>query len=278
MEEPMEEQEIKARAADALDRLQRTRPLVHHITNFVVMNDTANVTLHVGASPVMAHAREEVEEMAAMADAVVLNIGTLAPDWVEAMVLAGRKAAERGVPVILDPVGAGATRLRTEAAKRLIAEVRPAVVRGNAGEIGTLAGAGGEVKGVDSVGEPAAPEEVAREAARRWGCVVAITGRLDWVSDGDRLLVVDNGHAWLTTLTGTGCMSTAVIGAFAAVETDRLVAAVSALACYGLAAELAAERAAGPGSFKSELFDALFNLTPQRLSEGLRLADPGSAA
>lgn len=273
----MEEQEFKARAAAALDRLQKTRPLVHHVTNFVVMNDTANVTLHVGASPVMAHAREEVEEMASMADAVVLNIGTLAPDWVEAMALAGRKASERRIPVILDPVGAGATSLRTEAARRLLAEVRPAIVRGNAGEIGALTGAGGEVRGVDSLGKLERPGHTARDAARLWGCTVAITGKQDWVSDGERLLVVDNGHAWLTTLTGTGCMATAVIGAFAAVEADRLVAAGAALACYGLAAEVAAGRAAGPGSFKSELFDALFNLTPEQLSEGLRLADAGSA-
>lgn len=208
-----------------------------------------------------------------MADAVVLNIGTLAPDWVDAMALAGRKAVERGIPVILDPVGAGATTLRTEAARRLLRETRPAVVRGNAGEIGSLSGAGGEVRGVDSLGEPEDPAKVAREAARGWDCVVAITGKLDWVSDGGRLIGLENGHAWLTALTGTGCMATAVIGAFAAVEADRLVAAAAALACYGLAAEIAAEGASGPGSFKSELFDALFNLTPERLSEGLRVAD-----
>lgn len=272
----MEEREIRTRAAEALDRLQRTRPLVHHVTNFVVMNDTANVTLHVGASPVMAHAREEVEEMASVADAVVLNLGTLEPDWIEAMVLAGRKATERGIPVVLDPVGAGATSFRTRASQRLLEETRPAVVRGNPGEIGTLAGAGGDVKGVDSLGGPENLAEVAQEAAARWGCVVAITGKRDRVADAERLLAVDNGHVWLTTLTGTGCMVTAITGAFAAVEPDRLVATVAALACFGVAAESAAERAAGPGSFKSELFDALFNLTPERLAENLRLADPGS--
>lgn len=272
----MEEREVKIRAAEALDKLQRTRPMVHHVTNFVVMNDTANVTLHVGASPVMAHALEEVEEMTSMADAVVLNLGTLEPDWVEAMILAGKKAAERGIPAILDPVGAGATSYRTAASRRVLEEARPAVVRGNPGEIGTLAGAGGEVKGVDSLGEPENLGEVAREVAARWGCAVAVTGKRDWVADGERLLALDNGHAWLTTLTGTGCMVTAVTGAFAAVEPDRVLAAVSALACFGVAAELAAERAAGPGSFKVELFDALFNLTPERLADNLRLGDPGS--
>ena len=273
----MEEREIKTRAAEALDRLQRTRPLVHHVTNLVIMNDTANVTLHVGASPVMAHAHEEVEEMASLANSVVLNVGTLEPDWVESMILAGKKGRERGIPVILDPVGAGATSYRTAVCKRILEEEGPSIVRGNAGEIGTLAGAGGQVKGVDSVGGPENPEKVAREASARWNSVVAITGRQDWVADADRVLAVDNGHAWVTTITGTGCMATAVIGAFAAVEPDQLVATASALACYGLAAELAAERAEGPGSFKSEFFDALFNLTPERLAENLRLAEPGSA-
>ena len=272
----MEERELRRRAAEALDRLQRTRPLVHHLTNLVIMADTANATLHVGASPVMAHAREEVEEMASIADAIVLNIGTLEPDWVEAMILAGKKGRERGVPVILDPVGAGATSYRTAVAHRILKEVGPAIVRGNAGEIGTLAGAGGEVKGVDSLGGLENPGEVAQEAAARWDCVVAITGRQDYVADADRRLAVDNGHAWLTTITGTGCMATAVIGAFAAVGPDPVVAAASALACFGVAAELASEQCAGPGFFKSELFDALFNLTPERLAEGLRLAGPGS--
>jgi len=258
-------------AAAALDRLRSTRPLVHHITNFVVMNDTANVTLLVGAAPVMAHAVEEVEEMVAMAGALVLNPGTLAPDWVAAMRLAGRKAGERNTPVVLDPVGAGATRYRTQVNLGLLSEVAPSIVRGNAGEIGALAGAGGEVRGVDSVGTLAAPEQVVRQAARDWSSVVAITGKRDLVSDGDRLVGVDNGHPWLTTLTGTGCMATAVIGAFAAVEPDRLLASVAALGCYGLAAEQAAARSSGPGSFKQALFDALFDLTPERLEQGLRV-------
>lgn len=273
----MEESEMRNRAAEALDKLQRSRPLVHHVTNLVIMADTANVTLHVGASPVMAHAHEEVEEMASMADAVVLNLGTLEPDWVEAMILAGKKGRERGIPVVLDPVGAGATTYRTAVGHRLLEEVGPSIVRGNAGEIGTLAGAGGEVKGVDSLGGPDNPGEVAQEAAGRWDCVVAITGKVDWIADSERRLAVANGHAWLTTLTGTGCMATAVIGAFAAVEQDRLVATASALGCYGLAAELASEQAVGPGSFKSEMFDALFNLTPERVRENLRLAQPGQA-
>jgi hydroxyethylthiazole kinase len=206
----------------------------------------------------------------------VLNPGTLEPAWIEAMVLAGKQASQRGTPVVLDPVGAGATEFRTRANQRLLEEVRPAIVRGNGGEIGALAGAGGEVKGVDSVGELDQPEVVARQAAKLWGCTVAITGKRDWVSDGARVLGVDNGHAWLTTLTGTGCMATTVVGSFAAVEPDRLVATTAGLACFGLAAELAAGGAEGPGSFKRLLFDSLFNLTPERLQEGMRVIDLGS--
>ncbi|MGQ9715620.1 MAG: hydroxyethylthiazole kinase, partial [Anaerolineae bacterium] len=145
------------KAAEALARLREQRPLIHHITNFVVMNDTANVTLHIGGLPVMAHAREEVAEMVEAAGALVLNPGTLTPAWVESMLVAGRQANARGIPVVLDPVGAGATRLRTEAAQRLLEEVRIAIVRGNLGEISTLAGLGGTVKGVESLGGGADP-------------------------------------------------------------------------------------------------------------------------
>lgn len=258
---------IASRTAQALDRLRASRPLIHHITNFVVMNDTANVTLLIGASPVMAHAREEVEEMVSMAGALVLNPGTLERDWNEAMVLAGRRARDTGIPVVLDPVGAGATTFRTETNRRLLDEVKPTIVRGNAGEIGALVGAGGEVKGVDSVGTLAEPEQVVRRAAKQWGAVVAITGRRDLVSDGERTIAVGNGHEWLTTLTGTGCMSTAMVAAFAAVEPDALYAAVAGLAAYGVAAELAAARTDGPGSFKTALFDELYRLSSERLAE-----------
>ena len=176
----MTTKEIGERAAAALERLQESRPLVHHITNYVVMNDTANVTLQLGGSPVMAHALAEVEEMVSMADALVLNPGTLEPDWIEAMLLAGRRAGERGIAVVLDPVGAGATAYRTQSNRRLLDEVRPGIVRGNAGEIGALAGAGGEVRGVDTVVGLDEPERVARQAARSWGCVVAITEAATW--------------------------------------------------------------------------------------------------
>lgn len=257
----------------ALAKIRERRPLVHQITNYVVMNDTANVTLQVGALPVMAHAKEEVREMVALAGALVLNPGTLEPSWVEAMLIAGEEAKSRGIPVVLDPVGAGATSYRTESNLRILAEVRPDIVRGNAGEIGALVGAGGEVRGVESVGEMADPPGVAKQAATNWGAVVAMTGARDLITDGRRVLGVDNGDPWLTTMTGTGCSSTALVAAFAAVESDYVLAAAGALACLGYAAELAAQDAAGPGSFKVALHDAIYNMTAERLSQGARVVE-----
>jgi hydroxyethylthiazole kinase len=184
------------------------------------------------------------------------------------MLIAGRKANELGVPIVLDPVGAGATPFRTDSFLKLIEELDLAVVRGNSGEIGALSGAGGEVIGVDSVTGVADPAAVTSAAASSWSSVAAITAQRDVISDGERTVAVDNGHMWLTTLTGTGCMATSMIGCFAAVEEDYLVAAAGALACYGLAAERAAEEAKGPGTFKAALFDALYHLTPEDLESG----------
>lgn len=267
----MQESEIRSRAASALKLIRELRPLVHQITNYVVMNQTANITLHVGASPVMAHAKEEVADMVGLAGALVLNPGTLEPDWVDAMLIAGKKANEVGVPVVLDPVGAGATPYRTESNLRFLRELDLAVVRGNSGEIGALTGAGGEVIGVDSVAGVDDPAAVTAAAARSWNSVVAITGERDFVSDGENTIGVDNGHKLLTVLTGTGCMATTMIGAFAAVEKEPLIAAASALACYGLAAEKAGEDARGPGTFKAALYDSLYNMSPEELEEGARV-------
>lgn len=262
---------LNIRIGEALANIRETKPLIHQITNYVVMNDTANVTLQLGALPVMAHAKEEVAEMVGLAGALVLNPGTLEPDWVEAMVIAGQEAGRRGIPVVLDPVGAGATSYRTESNLRLLAEVKPTIVRGNAGEIGALIGAGGEVKGVESVGDLADPLGVAREAARAWSATVAITGARDHISDGERGFGVDNGSEWLTTMTGTGCTATTVVAAFAAVEADALIATAGGLACLGYAAELAAKEARGPGSFKVALYDHLYNMTAEALAEGARV-------
>src|SRR5213078_5037755 len=169
----------------------------------VVMNETANATLALGALPVMAHAREEVEEMTRLAGALVINIGTLSPHWVDAMLAAGKAANEAGVPVVLDPVGAGATSYRTDTARRILAEVDVTVLRGNAGEVATLVGVQAEVRGVESIAAGSVPAELAAAAGRSLDCVVSVTGPIDHVSDGRRSLSVANGHELLAAVTGT---------------------------------------------------------------------------
>jgi hydroxyethylthiazole kinase len=259
-------------AGSTLSRLRDQRPLIHQITNYVVMNETANATLALGALPVMAHALEEVEEMIGLASALVINIGTLSPPWVESMLVAGKAANARGIPVALDPVGAGATRYRTETAKRLLDEVDVAVLRGNAGEIATLVGVDAEVRGVESIAAGTDRVELARSAARAFGVVASVTGPVDHVSDGERTLSVANGHELLASVTGTGCMSTAITGCFLAANPGALAAAAEALAAFGLAAEDAAAVASGPGTFHAALYDALFALTPDSLDERARIA------
>ena len=262
-------------AAQLLARVRERHPLIHHITNFVVMNDTANATLAFGAQPVMAHAREEVAEMVAAAGSLLLNPGTLAPEWVEAMIAAGSRANELGIPIVYDPVGVGATEYRNATGERLLRELKVAVVRGNSGEVGALAGAGGVVRGVDSVEGVADPVGVASGFAKRLGAVVAITGKRDIVSNGERTLGVDNGHPMLQTITGSGCMATTAIAIFCAVESDRLTATAAALACYGLAAQAAARRSRGPGSFRAGLLDALYRLSPAQVRAGVRVVEVG---
>jgi hydroxyethylthiazole kinase len=260
-------------AGDSLRRLREAKPLVHQITNYVVMNETANATLALGALPVMAHAQEEVGEMAAIAGALVLNIGTLSPHWVEAMIHAGQVANQRGTPVVLDPVGAGATAYRTETAKRILDEVRVSVLRGNAGEVATLVGVEAEVRGVESIDAGGDPADLAREAGRALGLVASVTGPVDHISDGERLLAIENGHPLLATVTGTGCMSSAITGCFLAVNADRpLEAAAEALVAFGVAGEDAARDAKGPGSFHVNLYDALAALEPATLDERARMS------
>ncbi len=264
-----------AMSAELLTRIRNQHPLIHHMTNFVVMNDTANATLALGALPVMAHAKEEVAEMVGAAGALVLNPGTLTPEWVESMLIAGKRANELGVPIVYDPVGVGATKLRNETGERFLQALNLAVIRGNSGEVGALAGAGGVVKGVESVEGVGDPIAVARELARRCNTVVAITGKRDIISDGERVFGVDNGHVLLTTITGTGCMATTAIAVFCAVEKDYALAAAAALACYGLAAEKAARRAKAPGSFRAALLDALYQLTPAQVKARTKIVELG---
>jgi hydroxyethylthiazole kinase len=255
-----------------LRELRERKPLVHQITNYVVMNETANATLALGALPVMAHAREEVEEMVALAGALVLNIGTLSPHWVEAMLAAGKAANAGGVPVVLDPVGAGATRYRTDTARRVLDEVKVAVLRGNQGEVATLVGVAAEVRGVESIEVGSEPAELARAAAQRLGLVASVTGAVDHVSDGRRDLAVANGHELLASVSGTGCMSSAITGCFLAVKRDApLEAAAEALAAFGIAGEDAARGAKGPGSFHVGLYDSLAALDPETLDSRAKI-------
>jgi hydroxyethylthiazole kinase len=254
-----------------LGMIRERRPLVHNLTNYVVMNETANAILALGALPVMAHAREEVEEMVGLAGALVLNIGTLSEDWVEAMLLAGAAANERGVPVVLDPVGAGATAYRTRTAKRILDDVDVAVLRGNPGEVATLVGVEAEVRGVESVGGGGDPAALARDAARTLGVVASVTGAVDHVSDGERSAAISNGHELLAAITGTGCMSTALTGCFLAGKEDAFEAAAEALVAFGVAGEDAAANAKGPGSFHVALYDALAALDPATLSARARM-------
>jgi hydroxyethylthiazole kinase len=257
-------------AGESLRLLRERKPLVHQITNYVVMNETANATLALGALPVMAHAREEVEEMVGLAGALVINIGTLSPHWVDAMLAAGRAANERGVPVVLDPVGAGATRYRTETARRILDEVDVAVLRGNAGEVATLVGVEAEVRGVESIAAADDAAAIAQAAASTLGVVASVTGPVDHVSDGDRGAAIANGHPLLAAVTGTGCMSSAITGCFLAVA-EPFDAAVAALVAFGVAGEDAARAATGPGSFHVGLYDALAGLDPETLDGRARI-------
>ncbi|HYK06221.1 MAG TPA: hydroxyethylthiazole kinase [Gaiellaceae bacterium] len=249
-----------------LGGIRERRPLVHNITNYVVMNETANAILALGALPVMAHAQEEVAEMVGLAGALVLNIGTLSERWVDAMLIAGQAANERGVPVVLDPVGVGATSYRTETARRLLGEIDVTLLRGNAGEVATLVGVEAEVRGVESVAGGGDPAGLARSAAEALGVVASVTGPVDHVSDGSRSAAVANGHPLLASITGTGCMSTAVTGCFLAGKDDAFEAAVEALVAFGVGGEDAAVGAKGPGSFHVGLYDALAGLDPATLT------------
>ncbi|MGH6943098.1 MAG: hydroxyethylthiazole kinase [Geminicoccaceae bacterium] len=256
----------------SLQAIREQTPLVHNIANFVSMEVVANCLLALGASPAMVHAEEEVEDFVAIARALVINIGTLSPPWVAAMQRAATRAGALGKPWVLDPVGCGATPYRTRSAAHL-AELRPSVIRGNASEVLALAGAArGPTKGVDSTHRSEEAIEAAADLARRSGAVVAVTGAVDQISDGERWLKVTNGDARMTRVTALGCSASAVIGAFLVVEPDPLVAAAQGLAVFGLAGERAAADAAGPGSLRWRIVDELAGLDEVTLRQGVRIA------
>ena len=256
-----------------VELIRQRAPLVHNITNFVVMNTTANALLALGASPVMAHALEEVEEMAGIAGALVLNIGTLSPAWVDAMVLAGRQANRKGIPVVIDPVGAGATNYRNETMKRLLAEVRPAVIRGNASEIRALYYAEQGTRGVDSTHTSEQALDAARALAGALECVVCTSGETDVIVASQGVIRVANGNAMMPRVTGLGCTATALIGAFAAVNPSPFHTTAHAMAVMGIAGEMAAEHSPGPGSLQVHFLDALYQLQAGDIASRLRLSE-----
>ncbi len=260
-----------AQAAADLTAVRARKPLIHNITNFVVMNFTANTLLAMGASPVMAHAENEVEDMAGFADALVLNIGTLTDSWVASMIKAGKVAAKRGIPIVLDPVGSGATPLRTNSAKHIIAETTISIIRGNASEILSLGDPHSSTKGVDSLHSVEEAGATAKRLAAELETTLVITGPVDLITDGNRVVTVANGHPLMASVTGTGCAATATIAAFAAVNNDMVSAAAAALGFFGLAGEQAAGTAGGPGSFMINLIDALYTLSSEDLCRGVRI-------
>ena len=251
-------------------------PLVHSITNLVVMNFNANALLALGASPVMAHAELEVRDMVGIAQALVLNIGTLEPDWIRAMKLALAAARERGIPVVLDPVGAGATPYRNAALADLLQAGAPTIVRGNASEIMSLAGLAVRTRGVDSAASSLEAVQAARSLARELGAVVCVSGADDHVVDASgRWATLSNGHPWMTRVTGVGCSASALVGAFAAVQPDAWRATLAAMAHLGVVGETAVERVqaagAGVGRLQIELLDGLQLLGRETFIDRLRL-------
>jgi hydroxyethylthiazole kinase len=254
-----------------IQKIRMEAPLIHNITNYVVMNVTANALLAIGASPVMAHAVEEVEEMVELAKALVLNIGTPSIKWVDSMLKAGHVANHRGIPIVLDPVGSGATRFRTESAMLLLRNTPPAIIRGNASEIRSLVLTEQCTKGVDSIHRPEETLESAQFLSRNYRCVVSISGATDLIVENDSIIRIRNGHPMMGRITGMGCIATALTGAFAAVNPSYFQAAANAMALIGIAGEMAAERSTGPASFQISFMDALYNIQESDIESRLKM-------
>lgn len=258
---------------EILERVRKEKPLVHHITNWVTIYDCANITRTFGALPVMAHAREESGDMARIASSLVLNIGTLTPSLIESMIVAGMKANESGIPVILDAVGVGATRLRDEKAFELLEKTAITVIKGNASEIARLAGEDVVTKGVEATEIVADLSGIAKKLARERNVVVVITGQEDIITDGGKVYMVKNGHEMMGSIVGTGCMAASVIGVFTGVEKEYAKAAASALVCFGIAGELAAVKSDGPGSFKVNFYDEVYTLNRETIERMTRIEE-----
>ncbi len=264
---------------EMLNNVRKKCPLIHNITNYVTVNDCANVLLASGGSPIMADDKNEVEEITSICGGLNINIGTLNERTIESMILAGKRANALGHPTVLDPVGAGASALRTNTALRLLNEVRFTVIRGNISEIKTLAGASATTQGVDAgVADKVTDENLesavafAKAFAKKTGAVIAITGAIDIVCDSETAYVIRNGHPMMSSVTGTGCMLSAVVAAYVTANSDAPLKATAAAVCLmGLAGEIAHERLGaldGNASYRSYIIDAIYNITPDMLTKG----------
>ncbi len=265
--------DIKSYTSQLVEKIKATSPLTHNITNFVVMNSSANILLSIGASPVMAHCLGEVEEMTSLADALVLNIGTLQDDWVESMIYAAKTANAKGIPVILDPVGSGATSLRTQAVKKIMNSAKISVLRGNASEIFSLASADVRTRGVDSsLSVTAEIIDAAQQLATEMNCIIAMSGAEDIITDGKQIYKVANGQPIMTKVTGIGCGLSAVTGAFCAVADGNLLAATAAaFGFYGLCGDLSIKASDKPGSFFVAFLDTLYSINSTDMDEFLKV-------
>lgn len=252
-------------------KIPNKAPLIHNITNYVVMNNTANALLAIGASPVMAHASQEVEEMVSFSSALVLNMGTLSEKWIEAMLLAGTAAQKKGIPIVFDPVGMGATHYRNKTATEILKHCKPTVIRANASEIMALARANVKTKGVDSTSTTEQALIYGKQLAIDTKAVIVISGETDYITDGQHTTAIKNGSEMMTMVTGMGCTATAIIGAFCAIETDMFKAASAAMAILAIAGEIASEKANGPGSLQMHLLDMLYSITEKEIAERARI-------
>lgn len=255
---------------DALAKVRENKPLVVNVTNYVVMNNTANALLAVGASPIMAHSREEMAEMMGFAGALVINIGTLDSQWVPRMVYAVEQANANGKPVVLDPVGCGASQLRTEASRQLAKLADNLVIRANASEVIALAGESAQSKGVDALDSSDTAVNAAKALVENYNCTVVISGATDYVVDSDRVIALNNGHEMMPFVTGMGCSHTALTGAFAAVGVN---AGLAATAILGVSGELAAAKSAGPGSLQVNLLDTIYQLDEETIKSRLKITE-----
>lgn len=251
---------------NAFKKVKHQCPLVQSITNYVVMNNTANALLSLGASPIMAHAKSEMEDMVSIIGALVINIGTLDEYWVESMLLAAEKAKSLSKPIILDPVGAGATAYRNQTLTQLI-QVGPNIIRGNASEIMSLASVNIHTKGVDSTNTSDEALDAGKRLSNQTGAIVCISGEVDYITHGKKTAKVKNGNPMMAKVTGMGCTASAIVGAFAAVEEDLFTATIAAMTVMGVAGDMAAEKSEGPGTLQLHFYDALYQLTPELLAE-----------